>query len=1064
MTNTDDHEQESRALQNWLLLLYLLFVVYGSLVPLQYVDRPWDDAVQAFRNIPFLTLGIDSRADWVANGVLYVPVGFLTAQMLIKKFKDLPLALLLVIAGGGSMALAVTVEFVQLFFPQRTVSLNDILAECLGSLIGLALSARYAHWFGTLIASLVGKPQRLTALALDGYVFAYLAFALFPYDFVVSWSELAARLDSDSWGWLIAGSSPRPVLLILHLVAEVGLTLPFGFLLARRAGLRFAHYRQAALIGLLLGSLIEVLQFLMASGVAQGLSVLTRVAGVCGGLALSRYGHRWTPEQIALVLRRYTPALAAAYLTLLLELNGWLASDWHGLNGAVAQLAQVKFMPFYYHYFTTEALALFSLGVVSISYTPVALLAWAHRRSAAFVAVVASVIAMGIESGKLFIQGLHPDPTNILLACAASWLTARFLQLLGPHQSMPTLPLRAPRPWLLLYLLAAGVWLAAFPVFPVFVGVVLITGAALVWHRPVWVFALIAAALPVFDLAPWSGRFFLDEFDALLLVSLAVAYSRVPAPRHSRAPPDAFLRLAVTSVVLSFAISSVRGLLPLQLPDANSFNNYFSAYNALRIVKGACWAAVVAALSRRFVAAGVDARRPFGWGLTVGLALTVAVVIWERIEFSELWNFSDGYRVTGPFSAGHTGGAYLDSFLAAAIPSLIILTLEKRHWLLRLGGVSLVLASTYALMVTFSRGGYLAFALAVCIVLLAWTASTSRLARRGVISIGLAGVMLLVAVPIYKGEFLQSRMEAVSTDLAFRQARWQDALGIRDPGWATSLFGMGLGRFPETKFWRSTLDPKVGTYQLRHEAGSSYLRLDSGDAIGVEQFVSLQPGQQYVLSLDVRPSRPGATLTVPICEKWLLTSFNCLSPTFDLGAEFGAWRSIETRFSVNANAANPWFGQRPRKLALTYAVAQSTIDIDNVRLEHAHNGNLLRNGDFSQGLDQWFFATAGSLHAHWRVHSLFFGVLFDQGWFGLVALNALLLLAAVRAAQKAWRGDALSGASLAALVGFLAGGVFDTQIDASRFLLLLLLLAWACLYPVAPSKRGLVFEKTMQTH
>ena len=67
MTNTDDHEQESSALQNWLLLLYLSFVVYGSLVPLQYVDRPWDDAVQAFRNIPFLTLGIDSRADWVAN-------------------------------------------------------------------------------------------------------------------------------------------------------------------------------------------------------------------------------------------------------------------------------------------------------------------------------------------------------------------------------------------------------------------------------------------------------------------------------------------------------------------------------------------------------------------------------------------------------------------------------------------------------------------------------------------------------------------------------------------------------------------------------------------------------------------------------------------------------------------------------------------------------------------------------------------------------------------------------------------------------------------------------------
>ena len=33
--------------------------------------------------------------------------------------------------------------------------------------------------------------------------------------------------------------------------------------------------------------------------------------------------------------------------------------------------------------------------------------------------------------------------------------------------------------------------------------------------------AIIPAALPVLDLAPWSGRFYLDEFDLLILVSLS---------------------------------------------------------------------------------------------------------------------------------------------------------------------------------------------------------------------------------------------------------------------------------------------------------------------------------------------------------------------------------------------------------------------------------------------------------------------------------------------------------------------------------------------------------------
>ena len=33
----------------WLFLLYLLFVIYGSLVPLKYVHRPLGEAILAFQ-------------------------------------------------------------------------------------------------------------------------------------------------------------------------------------------------------------------------------------------------------------------------------------------------------------------------------------------------------------------------------------------------------------------------------------------------------------------------------------------------------------------------------------------------------------------------------------------------------------------------------------------------------------------------------------------------------------------------------------------------------------------------------------------------------------------------------------------------------------------------------------------------------------------------------------------------------------------------------------------------------------------------------------------------------
>ena len=1074
MTNPhpQPHAQTPHAIAKWLFLLYLLFVVYGSLVPLKYVHRSLDDALLAFQHIPFLQLGVESRADWVANGVLYVPLAFLTAYLLTQSFSRAPRVLLFVLAAAFSMGLAVAVEFAQLYFPQRTVSLNDILAECIGSLVGIVLAARYANWFEALFSSWFSDPQRLKGLALDGYAVAYLAFAMFPYDFLLSWPELSAKLDSTGWGWLIAGSTPRPLMLGLQLVAEVALTLPFGLLLARLPRLGGANYWQAALIGLLLGGLIEVAQIFIASGVSQGMSVLTRAAGVCGGLALSRHAVRWTPDQMATLLRRYTPAIAIAYLLALLEINGWLTTRWHGLDAAAAQLAQVSFMPFYYHYFTTEALALFSLGVVSISYMPLALLAWAHGRSAGFALGMAMLSAWVIESGKLFIQGAHPDPTNLLLAGAASWFTLHFMRQLLRNESRLT---AAPAPaaplinaggqglhttsaplWLLLCLAAVGVWVATFPAYPALVGLVLMVCAITVWHRPVWLFAIIPAALPVFDLAPWSGRFFLDEFDALLLVGLAVAYSRMPPRPHHRPRADLMLMLAAILLALSFAVSTFKGLWPLALPDANAFINVYSPYNALRLAKVVMWAALVVGLSRRWVAAGVDPRRPFCWGMAAGLALTVAVIVWERLAFSQLWDFSDGYRVTGPFSATNTGGAYVDGFLAAAIPFLLLLTLETRHWGGKVAGLLLVVASTYALMVTFSRGGYLAFALAVGIVLLVRAVQAKRGTQRfapiavkvaGLAS--LAGAMLLVALPIFKGDYTQARVADVSADLEFRQAHWQASLDMRDPGWATTLFGMGLGRFAQTNYWRGTQNPKPGSYQLENEAGNTYLQLGWGDAIGVEQWVAVLPGQTYVLKLDVRPSRPGASLTVHICEKWLLTSADCIAPAFDLGQAFGAWRSVEARFTASGLTDRPWYSQRPIKLALTYAVPQSTIDIDNVRLETGGQVNLLRNGDFSQGLDRWFFATAGALHAHWRVHSLYYGVLFDQGWFGLLAMGGFIALALGRAAQQAWRGDAVSGAGLASLSGFLAAGLFDTQIDTPRFLLLLLLLAWACFHPVA---------------
>lgn len=1061
MRNSADPAQASRAIGQWLFVCYVLFVVYGSLVPLRYVDRPLADAVQAFRNIPFLALGVESRADWVANGVLYVPVGFLTAGWLIGRLRDAPRALLFCIAGAFSVALAVSVEFAQVYFPQRTVSLNDIYAEWIGSLLGIALSVRYASGFQALVASFLRDPGRLRAAALDGYVVAYLAFAFFPYDLLLTQPELVEKVASTHWGWWVAGDTFTPVHLAFQLLAELLLTLPLGFWLVRLFGPGALDYRQAALVGLMLGAFIELGQFLLYSGLSQGVSVVSRALGTTLGLVLCQRGAHWSVGAVVLTLRRYTLPLVATYLMALLYLNGWATARWHGWSGVQAQWDQLRFMPFYYHYFTSEVKALFSVAVVSLSYAPVGILVWAHSRTPFYALALALVLATGIEAGKLFMDGTHPDPTNVVLACVSSGVVVYLLRQFfrrAPASVSAAPAVRSPGLHypsidgtgicLFFCLTAAFAWVAVFPVFSVLLILLLLGCAVAVWQRPVWVFSIIAAALPVLDLAPWSGRFFVDEFDALLLVVLGVACVRLP--KGTRARPDFLPAMVGMLVALGYAISTVRGALPFQPPDVNAFNTYYSPYNALRIGKGALWGFLAWGLFRRFEAAGEDVRRPLAWGLVLGLGATVAVILWERVAFSGLWNFSDGYRVTGPFSAMHTGGAYIECFLAVATPFLMVLLLEKRPWLLRLAGVLLLLASTYALMVTFSRNGYAAFVVAVAIVLLLSLVHARRMVRGGVIFGVLAGAMLLVAIPIFKGDFAQARMATVRADLAVRQAHWSEALNMRDADWGTLLFGMGSGRYPETNYWRSDGTHRSGTYRFEVEQGNTYLRLGSGNSIYVEQKVPLVPGQYYLLKLEVRPSVPNARITVPICEKWMLTSYNCIWLTLDLGKEFGAWRGVERRFDANELTVSPWYSQRPTKLSLYYPTPNSTIDIDNVRLETQSGANLLRNGDFAHGLDHWFFATDG--HLQWHIKSLYYGVLFDQGWFGLLAVLAMVLLAWVRAAGNAVKGDLVAGASLAALSSFLVVGVFDTLLDTPRFVLLLLLLVAACFHSAPPAR------------
>lgn len=1047
-------------------LAYLLFVVYGSLVPLDFRPLPLDEAVQQFQRIRWLAIGVQGRADWVANGVLYAPLAFLTARVAFGL--GLAQALAGTLALALCAALAVGVEFAQLFFPPRTVSRNDLLAEWIGSLVGVLFAPFAANWLKRLAGAWPrggGRfgTQLLGLHLLELYALGYLALSFFPYDLLLSAAEVQLKWQSTGWGAWLAPSERGAFLVGLQLVVELALSVPIGALLARRHPGGRIDLLAAALAGAMLGLFIECGQFFIASGISQGASVLTRAFGVAAGA--------WAVRQLRLagvagvrgLLRRVVLPLWLIYLPLLAGVNGVFKHAWQGPAAAAAAWGEVRLLPFYYHYYTSEAVALSSLGSVALMYLPAAVLGWAGgwptRATLAGVALLAAVF----EAGKLFLAGLHPDPTNVLIAVAAAAAALKLVALLDRAATASAnhgriaqekAPVPAPVPerrrfgsaWLLA-LPAVAAWTLAFPVFPWALLALLSVCAALVWRWPLLALALLPAALPVLDLAPWSGRFYWDEFDLLSAACLAVALHRTRGAELRKV--RRLLTLAFALLALSLLASTVRALWPWPALDDNSFSSYYSAFNALRIVKGAVWAWLFVLLWRRLGSHGAARSRMFTMGMVAGLALTVLAVLWERAAFVGLWDFAADHRVTGLFSAMHKGGAFIECWLAVATAFALAWALQARLWPARAAAALLLAGAGYAMMVTYSRNGYAALGVVVVVALIAalvpaWRARGWRQAAWAVAVLVLVAAVVL---PIALAPYASSRLARVGQDLAARQAHWQDGLQLRDDSVLTAVFGMGLGRFPEAHFWRSQEPARAATYRLGRDGERPFLSLGAGAKLYVGQIVARPAPGPLTLSMSLRASPGPAALSVALCEKWILTSLRCASATASATANAPvephlakpSWQRVEVPLDATTLLEGGAPGRPPLTLALL-TPGRGTVDVTDLRLTSAAGEELLANGNFAQGMDRWFFATDAD--PPWQLHSLPLTVLFDQGWLGVLAWSVLMLGALGAGLKLAAQGRAQVPAALAALCGLLVSGSLNTLIDAPRFLGLLLVLLW----------------------
>ncbi|HKJ87851.1 MAG TPA: VanZ family protein, partial [Gammaproteobacteria bacterium] len=268
-------------------LFYLLAIIYVSLIPFELEWRPPAEAWQAFLNAPDMRSPFGSRLDWATNVLLALPGAVLLSAALGRGATLGRVLLRLGLALGISLFVAPVLEFIQVYVPQRVPARNDIAAQWLGSFLGVLTWGLFGEWTGGILGYRRSGEGRLEELLGAGYLFLYLVFSLFPFDFV-----FGSRGGSEAWLWLPwLAEQPCGLACVGLLALEVAAAVPLGWALGvylRNRG--WSAPGKVVGAALLFGLMVEAGQGFLAHETAQGLSVLTRAVGIMAGYGLVAAG------------------------------------------------------------------------------------------------------------------------------------------------------------------------------------------------------------------------------------------------------------------------------------------------------------------------------------------------------------------------------------------------------------------------------------------------------------------------------------------------------------------------------------------------------------------------------------------------------------------------------------------------------------------------------------------------------------------------------------------------------------------------------------------------------
>jgi glycopeptide antibiotics resistance protein len=440
------------------LLACLAVAAYGSFVPFRQADQTWPRALESFRELLLQPLDFSSRTDWATNVLLFVPIGFLTTGLLqgsVSGDRRRGLVPPLVVAGCAALSLAI--EFGQLWLADRVASQNDIVAESLGSFLGVTAwlvgGSAVTAWLATFHS--YHRPQQRLARLLELYLMAVVALALMPLDLTLRPTEVYEKFKAGRINLLPLADLSWTTQSLIPVLEEALLLVPVGALLAvwrwRREG-TVRPLGRALFLGVALLLLVEACQLLVFSRFSSISDPITGLVGIAAGWAVARWRlcaqppatpeARWTSSLVALSIALVYAALVAAVMCLPFERvssSAELPQRWRQfLSAPILSVLQSGAITNAVEQALRKVLLFGTVGALlgaSVRPHPPG----SNERQAMLVGtlLLAVALAVGVEFGQLWLPPHVPDWSDVLLALLGSGLGLLAVLAVAVHRPSP---------------------------------------------------------------------------------------------------------------------------------------------------------------------------------------------------------------------------------------------------------------------------------------------------------------------------------------------------------------------------------------------------------------------------------------------------------------------------------------------------------------------------------------------------------------------------------------------------------------------------------------------------